>query len=277
MFNTRDSENWFRFFTFPEESGSPVPAAPVAEWRSSPNRFDSFHEIARRARPRALRIASALLPLLVASTLLSQTKLSFESRTSPNGDGEAVITNQSNLPMVAWIFEILREPCNPIEAERHIYAGYDSAEEPDGAALQLLASRVQDIGASHCNKAGMHSPNRASLKVALFADGSSVGDSGWLDILRRDREVRLQRIGRAIQALKEKDCIQTRERCAAFLEKARDALPQAQEPQVEYSVPDPFEGAIRELTDNRSGPLNRQIAGLLSRLQTERGRLGRQQ
>ncbi len=277
MFNTRDSENWLRFFTLPEGNSSPVPAAPVAEWRISPNRFDSCREIARRGRPRALRIASALLALLAASTLLSQTKLNFESRISPNGDGEAVITNSSNLPMVAWIFEILREPCNPIEAERHIFAGYDSTLEPDGAALQPLASRVRDIGASHCNKAGMHSPNRASLKVALFADGSSVGDSGWLDILRRDREIRLQRIGYAIQALKEEHCAQTRERCLAFLEKARDPLPRAEEPQVDYFAPDPFEAAIRDLTDNRSAPLNTQIAGLLSQLETERGRLERQQ
>ena len=179
--------------------------------------------------------------------------------------------------MVAWIFEILREPCNPIEAERHIYAGYDSASEPDGAALQPLVSRVQDIGASHCNKAGTHSSNRASLKVVLFADGSSVGDSHWLDILRRDREVRLQRIAHAIQALKETNGSQTREQCVASLEKARDALPQAGEPQVEYSAPNPFDAAVRELTDNRSAPLNNQITALLSQLQTERGRLEKQQ
>ena len=234
-------------------------------------------ETAWRARRRALRLACTLLPLFATSTLLCQTKLSFESRVSPNGDGQAVITNRSNLPMVAWIFEILREPCNPIEAERHLYAGYDSASEPEGATLHPFASRVQDIGASHCNKAGTHSPNRASLKAALFADGSSVGDSGWLDILRRDRKVRLQRVGHVIQVLKEMNGAQTREQCVAFLEKARDALPQAEEPQVEYFAPDPFDAAIRGLTDNRSEPLDDQIAGLLSKLQTERGRLERQQ
>ncbi len=229
-----------------------------------------------RARSRVLCLAFFLLLLLAASTLFSQTKLSFESRISPNGDGEAVITNRSNVPMVAWIFEILREPCNPIEADRHLYAGYDSASEPDGTALQPLASRVQDIGASHCNKAGTQSSNRASLKVALFADGSSVGDSGWLDILRRDRAIRLQRIGYAIQALREMNGSMTREQCVASLEKVRSALPQAEEPQIEYSAPDPFDAVVRELTDKRSAALNDQIAGLLSRLQTERSRLEKQ-
>jgi hypothetical protein len=227
-------------------------------------------------------MASALLPLLAASTLFSQSKVSFESRVSQDGDGEAVITNQSKLPMVAWIFEVLSEPCNPIEAERHRYVGYDSASEPDAAALQPLASRVQDIGVSHCNKTSTHSPNRASLKVALFADGSSVGDSGWLPILRQNRDVRLQRISDAIQALDKLNSTQTREQCVAFLEEARHPLPAAEEPgaegpQVEYSTPDPFDAAIRELRDNQSAPLKNQIAGLLSQLQTERGRLEGQQ
>jgi hypothetical protein len=222
-------------------------------------------------------MASALLPLLAVATLLSQNKLSFESRVSQDGDGEAVITNQSKLPMVAWIFEILSEPCNPIEAQRHKYLGYDSASEPDAAPLQPLASRVQDIGASHCNKTGTHSPNRASLKVALFADGSSVGNSGWLRILRQNQEVRLQRISHAIQALEKLNGAQTRKQCVAFLEEARHPLAGAEEPQVEYSAPDPFDAAIRELTDNQSAPLKNQIAGLLSQLQAERGRLERHQ
>jgi hypothetical protein len=277
MFSTRDSEDWVRLCSFSERNSSLVSEAPIEKWRISPNRFDSFYEKGWRACPSVLRVAFVLLLLLAASTLFSQTKLSFESRVSPNGDGEAVITNRSNVPMVAWVFEILREPCNPIEADRRIYAGYDSASEPDGVALQPLASRVQDIGASHCNKAGTHSSNRASLKVALFADGSSVGDSGWLDILRRDRKIRLQRIGYAIQALREMNDAQTREQCVASVEKVRGALPQAEEPQIEYSVPDPFDAVVRELTDKRSAALNQQIAGLISRLQTERSRLEKQQ
>lgn len=232
----------------------------------------------RKTRPRALRIACNIVLLLAVSPLLlCQTNLSFESRISPRGDGEATLTNRSNIPVVAWIFEILREPCNPIEADRHVYAGYDSASAPDGAILGPLESRAQEIGSSHCNKAGTSSPNKASLKVVLFADGSSVGDSYWLDILRRDRRVRLKRIGHAVQVLKEMNGTQKREQCVALLNKTRAALPPGEEPQVQYSTPDPFDMAIRELTQNRSTPLNDQIAGLLVQLQAERGHVESQQ
>jgi hypothetical protein len=156
--------------------------------------------------------------------------LSFESRVAQNGDGEAALTNRSSVPIVAWIFEILREPCNPIEADRHIYVVYDSASAPDGSTLPPLASRVQNIGASHCNKVGAYLPNHASLKIALFADRSWFGDQHWLDILRRDRQVRLERIDRAIQALKQMSGSETRSQCVALLEKARASLPQAEEP-----------------------------------------------
>ncbi|MGC2403827.1 MAG: hypothetical protein WA510_28800 [Acidobacteriaceae bacterium] len=198
--------------------------------------------------------------------------MSFHSQVSAEGDGEAVITNQSKLPMAAWIFEILREPCNPIEAGQHAYLGYDSASVVNGA-LQPSASKVQDIGASHCNKIGTHSPNRASLKVALFADGSFVGDPGWLNILRQNREARLDRVNRAIEALKKVDSAQTREQCLAYLDKARYPLPAEGDPHVEYSVPDPFDAAIRKLTADRSTSLRNQIAELLTQLEAERGRL----
>jgi hypothetical protein len=225
----------------------------------------------------SVRLAFALWLLLAPAVLPSQTRSSFEARIAPNGDAEAVITNQSNLSMVAWIFEVLSEPCNPMEADRHIYLGYDSAIEPDGAALPPMTSRVQDIGASHCNKAGTQSPNRASLKLVLFADGSSVGDSRWLDILRRDRRIRLQRIGGAMQALKKANCDGTHQQCVSLLEKMRKALPQQEEPHVEYSNPEPFDAIIRELTEDQSAPVQNQFAALLSQLQTEHDRLERLQ
>jgi hypothetical protein len=219
----------------------------------------------------------AWLPLLAASVLPGQTKAGFESRVAKNGDGEALITNQNKVAMVAWIFEVLREPCNPIEADRHLYVGYDSAYTPDGTVLQPRASRAENLGVSHCNKVGTQSPNRASLKVALFADGSAVGDSDWVEILRRDRRVRLQRIERSIEVLKERNGTQTREQCLRSLERARDTLPPTEEPQVDYSARDPLDGTIRELTEKSSARLNDQIGELLSRLEAERGRLERQQ
>jgi hypothetical protein len=220
-------------------------------------------------------IALAVL-LLVPSNLLSQVRVSFESRVSPSGDGEVAITNQGKFPIVAWILEILREPCNPIEANRHTYAGYDSVTSPGVAAIQPLKSRIQDIGASNCNKAGTHTPNRASLELALFADGSSVGNPTWLGILRKDRMFLSQRIDRVIRSLRETSCTRKREQCVASLEKAREALPPTGEPHVQYPAPDPFDTAILELNGNRSAPLGTQIATLLSQLQAERDRLSKQ-
>ena len=130
----------------------------------------------QKSKPVHFRLA--LIPLF-AVVLAGQTRLTFESRVAPNGDGEAVLTNRSNAAIIAYVFEVLREPCNPIEANRHIYAGYDSAFAPSGGAVQPSASRTQNIGASHCNKDGAQSPARAALKAALFADGTSFGDSQW--------------------------------------------------------------------------------------------------
>jgi len=211
--------------------------------------------------------------LFSVSALLAQTKLSFESRVALNGEGEAVLTNRSSVPIVAWIFEVLREPCNPIEANQHTYAGYDSAAMPEDSAIPALGSHVQNIGVSHCNKVGTHSPNRASLKIALFADGSSFGDQQWLKILRRDRRLRVERIDRAIHALKQMNGSETRSQCVALLEKAGASLPEAPEPQVEYAAPDPFESAIRELTEQQTTPVKSEIANLLSSLLASRDRL----
>jgi hypothetical protein len=216
-----------------------------------------------------------ILAAIVGHAQAAETNVSFQSRVSPDGDGEAVITNQSKLPMVAWIFEILREPCNPIEALQHEYVGYDSTSAPDGP-LQPGASKAQSIGVSHCNKAGTHSPNRASLKVALFADGTFAGDPRWFHILEQNRQTRLQRLKQAIAALRELDATQTREQCLAYLDKAQNPLPAAENPQVQYSIPDPFDEAAQTLKEDPSTPIRNQIAGLLTQFQAERGRLENQ-
>lgn len=229
-----------------------------------------WHRLRRLA---SVRFASILLPLLASSLLPGQTKLSFQSRVAPNGDGEAVLANRSNSPIVAWILEIFREPCNPVEASRHIYTGYDSASAPNGTAIQPSASHTQNIGASHCNKIGLSSPAKASLKVALFADGTSSGDSQWVAIVLRNRQSRVQRLDRAIQALNEITGTQTRPQSVALLERARASLPEVEDPQVEFSAADPFETSIRQLTDNQTAPLAKQVSGLLAAFQAERGRL----
>jgi hypothetical protein len=221
----------------------------------------------------AVRFALVPFSLLTASLLPGQARLSFESRIAPNGDGEAVITNRSNAPIIAYFFEILREPCNPIEADRHIYAGFDAGITRDGKAIQPFTSRVQDIGASHCNKDGSHSPAKASLKAALFADGIKFGDLRWVTILVQNRKYESQRIDRAISVLREIKKSATRQEYVALLEKARGAFPLMNEPQVDFSAVDPFETAIRQLTGNQTAPVESQVAGLLTALETERTRL----
>lgn len=221
-----------------------------------------------------VRFALGLFSLLAVSPLHGQTRLSFESRIAANGDGEAVLTNQSNAPIIAYIFEIFREPCNPIEADRHIFVGYDAGTTPDGKGIQPFASRTQNIGASRCNKDGAHSPAKASLKAALFADGTKFGDERWVAILVQARKFELHRIDGAINALKEIKRTQTREECVALLEKAKASFRQMEEPQVEFSgVDDPYETAIRQLTDNQTAPLENQVADLVVALQAKRSKI----
>ena len=221
----------------------------------------------------SVRFALVPFSLLTSSLLPGQARLSFESRIAANGDGEAVLTNRSNAPIVAYLFEILREPCNPIEADRHIYAGFDAGITPDGKAIQRFTSRIQDIGASHCNKDGAHSPAKASLKAALFADGTKFGDLRWVTILLQNRKYELQRIDGAINVLREIKGSPIRQEYVALLEKAKGAFPRMNEPQVDFSGVDPFESAIRQLTGNQTAPVENQVADLLAALEAERARI----
>jgi hypothetical protein len=221
----------------------------------------------------SVRFALIPLSLLTPSLLADQAPLSFESRIGANGDGEAVLTNRSNAPIVAYFFEILREPCNPIEADRHTYAGFDAGITPDGKAIQPFTSRIQDIGTSHCNKDGTHSPAKASLKAVLFADGTKFGDLRWVTILLQNRKYELQKIDGATNVLREIRGNQTRQENVALLEKAKDTFPRLNEPQVDFYDVDPFETAIRQLTGNQTAPAENQIADLLAALKAERARI----
>lgn len=214
-----------------------------------------------------------LFSLGAASHLPGQARLSFESRIAANGDGEAVLTNQSNAPIVAYVFEILREPCNPIDADRHIFAGYVAGATPDAKAIQPFASRAQNIGGSHCNKDGVYSPAKASLKAALFADGTRFGEERWVTALLDNCKFELKKIDAAIKAMQEIKRTEPREECVALLEKARASFHQMPEPRVEFSGADPFEAAIRQLADDQTAPLENQVADLVAALQATRSKI----
>jgi hypothetical protein len=206
-----------------------------------------------------------LLPLAVVAPplLFGQTRLNFESRVAANGDGEIVLTNRSNVAITAYVFEIFREPCNPIEAERHVFAGYDKETMPDGKGVPPLASQARNIGASHCNKDGTHSPAKASLKVALFANGEKFGDERWAAILRQHRQFELRRIDGAIVAVTQAETV-------AQLRKAGASFSQIDAPQIEfYGAVDPYEMAINQLTEQRRAELLGTLEAWRSGLQQE--------
>jgi hypothetical protein len=213
---------------------------------------------------------------LFAAVLLlpSQMQVSFESRIAANGDGEAVLTNRSDSTVTAYVFEIFREPCNPIEADRHVFAGCDGALTPDSHGIRPSASRTQDIGASHCNKAGVHSPATAVLKAALFADGSTFGDERWVKALVENRQFQLRKIDETIRVLKELKPAQTREDYVAVLRKTQASSPPSQEPRIEfYGAADPYETAIHQLTEKITEPLKNRVADLLIALQAQRNKI----
>jgi len=202
--------------------------------------------------------------------------LNFECRVAANGDGEAVITNQSASPLTAYVFQVLREPCNPIQANEQVFRGYDASTAPDGKSIPPFASTIQNLGASYCNKDGVTSPAKALLKAALFADGSSYGNKQWVEILLQHRALELQRIDGAISALiSGTGRKNTRQEYVVLLEKAEASSNQPKEnsPPVEFSDVDPYETAIRQLKANPAAPLQNQIDGLLAALQVMRSRI----
>lgn len=215
--------------------------------------------------------------LLLAAPLLSAPQpLSFECRVAANGDGEAAITNHSTVPLAAYVFEVLREPCNPIEADQHDIRGYDAATAPDGKALPPSASRAHTLGASHCNKTGVNSPATAVFKAALFEDGTTYGDRQWAETLLQHRSFCARRIDGAIHALTSGTGGKTtRPEYLRLLSQARTSSGQPGQnfARVEFRDVDPYDLAARHLTAARSDSLVTQVQDLLATLQAMRGKL----
>jgi hypothetical protein len=217
-------------------------------------------------------IKRALIVLLLffvfgLSVCRAQEPLSFQWRVTGNRNGEIVLRNNTSVPLTAYLFEVTREPCNPIEAIQKTFRGSDAITTLDGNAVQPFTSRIEDLGASRCNKDGVSSPVKATFKAALFADGLSYGDKEFTDILLQHRKFRLQSIDSVIAALESgPQGRKTRQEYVALLEKAgRTADEPRQDLQrIQFSDTDPYQQAIRELTKNETMPLQSELDRLLA-------------
>jgi hypothetical protein len=125
---------------------------------------------------------------------LAAEPVQLESRVDANGNGEAIVSNRGNVPLTAWIFEIVLEPCNPAQTREQQTGGYDAAlTTPPGKPLAPGSSMTQNIGAAHCNKDGVNIPATARLRAAVFADGSTYGEKAWVVRLLRERQLKMRK------------------------------------------------------------------------------------
>jgi hypothetical protein len=189
-----------------------------------------------------------------AQVSATQDSIGFDIRVTPEGEGLAVLTNRGKTPVTAYLFQVLREPCNPIEADRLHYAGRDALAALGALPLPPAATRSEPLGASTCNKDGVSTPIRAVFKAALFETGV-YGERYWIVILRAHRKLRLRQWSLVSTALHSAGSGTSRSQALALLEAAQAAAnPEAGDlAPVRFSDPDPLE-AIRALLRNPRGP-----------------------
>jgi hypothetical protein len=143
------------------------------------------------------------LGLLLGVTLLcvAQAPVSMQSQVDGAGDGRAVVTNLGPIPVTAFLFEVIKERCAPTTLYPRIFRGEDAATTPKTDALAASHARVLELGAAYCNKTGARVPDRAVLRAAILADGSSSGDSSWVALLIENRQLQLTRLDKALRLL----------------------------------------------------------------------------
>jgi len=123
------------------------------------------------------------------------------SRVDSNGTGEALITNRKAVPLTAYLIQIFLEPCNP-SPRPEVFRAWDSVATPGGAPVAQLQSRTEPLGIAHCNKVGVSVPGRAELKAAIYEDGSSFGESKWVNSLLDCRRFELEQIETVLTKLR---------------------------------------------------------------------------
>jgi hypothetical protein len=203
----------------------------------------------------ALLASGCCASLWSAQVSIAKASIDFDVHVTPEGEGLAVLTNRGKAPLTAYLFQVLREPCNPIEADRLHYAGRDTLAAL-GAPVPLppTATRSEPLGASRCNKDGVSTPIRAVFKAALFEPGV-YGERYWIVVLRAHRKLRLRQWSLVSTALQSAGSATSRRQALALLEAAQaTAKPEAGDlAPVNFSDPDPLE-AVRELLRNPRGP-----------------------
>jgi hypothetical protein len=173
----------------------------------------------------------------------AQKLVTFECGVAPDGAGQAVVTNRSTVRLTAYVLQVISEPCNPIEAGRQVFRGYD-AITADSKPIEPSASRTEALGVAHCNKDAVSTPIKALFQAALFEDGATEGEKKWIDALIRHRKIRLQQwdaLGDALQSARDRNL--TRQQMVTLLRKSSGDASQA----IAFSDADPFQIAISEL------------------------------
>ncbi len=140
---------------------------------------------------------------MLAVTLLcvAQARLTVQSEVDAAGNGQAVIANHDSRSLTAFLLEVIRERCAPTTLYPRIFRGEDAATSPKTDPIETSHTRMLELGAAYCNKTGARVPDRAVLRAAILADGSSSGDPTWVDVLMDNRQFQLTRLDKTLRLL----------------------------------------------------------------------------
>ncbi len=151
------------------------------------------------------RLTTCLALVLVTGTLteaqgIQDTRIKAEQTATPDGHVYFTITNESNMPITAIAIFATRTPpdsgIHPARSTRF----FDCIINPFGPG-----GREVMPGQSHrFSLAGPLEKRRidASLKAVIFSDGSSLGDTQWIERMTEARQVDLNYVDQALQFLK---------------------------------------------------------------------------
>ena len=197
------------------------------------------------------------LSLMLGATATSpvQPPLTVASRVDPGGEGEAVITNLSTVPLTAYVLQLFLEPCNP-SPRPDVFRVFDTVQTPDQGPVLTSQVRIEALGVAHCNKIGTSIPGRGELRAAIYQDGSTFGQQRWIDALLERRRRQIAEIDTAIRFLQAgADGAPSAESLAARFE----ATSTASQAKDAVSVPRVFD--IREFVlKSLRGPGSSQVA-----------------
>jgi hypothetical protein len=147
-----------------------------------------------------LRLCLPLL-LYIGAGAWAQVPVTLTSRVDSKGSGEAIITNRKPVSLTAYLIQIFLEPCNP-SPRPEVFRAADSALTPEVEPLAQSQSRLESLGAANCNKVGVSVPARAELKAAIYQDGSTFGESTWVNSLLACRRFQLEQIETVLTKLR---------------------------------------------------------------------------